>query len=306
MRRNVSNYGQQVLILLLFFVGMMLISSCLTLVLSLFGLDMASSTNLLIVQGLTQVMSFVVPPVALALMFKHNQKDMFQLDFGLNKWGKGLIGILILVLAMPIIDWMTQWNGSLHFENEAWTAIEAAIKSMEEQLSETMNNLLYAESMGKLMLNLVVIALVPAICEELFFRGSLQQLLHGWMGNAHVAIWVTAAVFSLAHGDIMAFLPRFALGVMLGYLFYYGGSIVVNSMVHFVNNAMVVVLYYLNQQGISDFSPDEPLNVMWQWTALFTVAAVAMIYVNFAMGNKPESKWLKNEKNGSETMNLDV
>lgn len=279
-------YGQQVLVLLLLLVGFTIVSSCLMLVAQLFGADMADPETMLILQGVTQLVSFVLPPVLLAVIYRHNMRRLFQLDFSAPKWGNGLIGLVILVLVMPISDWIAQWNDGWHFGTGVWGEIEARLREMNDMLSATTEKLLYADNAGKLILNLVVVALVPAVCEELFFRGALQQLLSRWFRQPHVAIVVTAVVFGLAHGELFALMPRIVMGLLLGYLFYYGGSIVVNAMVHFFNNATVVMVFYLHQQGLLGMSVDEPLNVMWQWTALFTVAAIGLFYANFVMEHK--------------------
>ncbi|MCQ2298151.1 MAG: CPBP family intramembrane metalloprotease [Bacteroidales bacterium] len=276
-------YGQQVLVLLLLFVGFTIVGSCLMLVAQLFGADIADPKTMLVLQGLSQLVSFVLPPVLLAVIYRHDMRQLFQLDFSTGKWGLGLVGLVILVLAMPICDWVAQWNDGWHFGSGVWGKIESSLREMNNELSATTEKLLYADNVGRLVFNLVVVALIPAVCEELFFRGALQQLLSKWFRQPHVAVVVTAVVFGLAHGELFALMPRIVLGLLLGYLFFYGGSMVVNSMVHFMNNAMVVVLYYLSQQGLVGLSPDEPLNVMWQWTALFTVAAIGLFYANFVM-----------------------
>lgn len=282
---NKPKYGQQVLVLLLFFVGAFLVASCLQVVALMFGMDIQNINHLLVLQAVTQLIVFVVPPVLLAVVYKHNAKELFCLDFGVKHWLQALIAIVILVLTVPMIDWLTQWNDGWHFGG-AFAAVEEALRSAGEAALELTAKLVAADNVGQLLANLVVIALVPAVCEELFFRGTLQQLMRKWVGNPHVAVIVTAVVFSLAHGEVFAFVPRFVLGALLGYLFYYSGSILVNIVAHFVNNATVVVAYYLSTQGVLGFSPDEPLNVMWQWTALFTVAGIGLLYSNFIMDHK--------------------
>ena len=101
-------------------------------------------------------------------------------------------------------------------------------------------------------INLLVIALIPAIGEELTFRGVLQQALVRGTKNVHVAIILSAAIFSFIHFQFYGFLPRMFLGILLGYLFYYSGSIWTSILMHFVNNGTVVVLAYLDYKGVVD------------------------------------------------------
>ena len=91
-----------------------------------------------------------------------------------------------------------------------------------------------------LLINIVCMALIPAICEELFFRGFLQNIAISVFRNIHIAVIVIAMIFSILHGDIFNFVPRFALGVFLGYVYLYSGKIVIPMLAHFLHNALVV------------------------------------------------------------------
>ena len=97
----------------------------------------------------------------------------------------------------------------------------------------------------------MVIALIPAVGEELTFRGVLQQSLTRKM-NPHVAIFLSAAIFSFIHFQFYGFLPRLFLGLLLGYMFYITGSLWTSILMHFLNNGTAVVLYYLNAKGTLD------------------------------------------------------
>jgi membrane protease YdiL (CAAX protease family) len=100
------------------------------------------------------------------------------------------------------------------------------------------------------IITLLVIALAPAIVEETFFRGCMQQMFNGWFKNAFVAIFVTSIIFSAVHVSYYGFLPRVGLGVILGLIFYYGKNIWLNILMHFLNNAIAVTqLYLLSKNG---------------------------------------------------------
>jgi membrane protease YdiL (CAAX protease family) len=149
-----------------------------------------------------------------------------------------------------------------------------------------METMLAGAGVGTLLANLVVIALVPAVCEEFFFRAGMQNLMLRWVKNPHVAIWITAAVFSLFHGEVFAFMPRFIMGAILGYLYLGSNSIVPNMVAHFFNNAMVVVLYWLIARGVLDVDPEAPMAAAWPITLGCTVAAVAVANVSFGKNLK--------------------
>ena len=91
---------------------------------------------------------------------------------------------------------------------------------------------------------------MAAISEELLFRSVIQKAFVKLCKNAHVGIILTAIVFSAFHGDFFGFVPRFILGLMLGYMFYLSGSIFPSMLMHFVNNGTIVMLYYLNKKEV--------------------------------------------------------
>ena len=115
--------------------------------------------------------------------------------------------------------------------------------------------MLNVDTIGGLLFNLLIIALIPAIGEELTFRGVLQQGLTRRM-NPHIAILLSSAIFSFIHFQFYGFLPRMFLGMLLGYLFYTSGSLWTSMLMHFINNGCAVVVYYLNNKGVIDVDVD--------------------------------------------------
>lgn len=164
-------------------------------------------------------------------------------------------GILILLLSaatvytlLPFINLLTEWNTQLSLP-DALSEIQKWMVAKEAQADQITNLLLSVGTIKALLLNLFIIALMPAIGEELMFRGVLQQLFQSWTKNKHVAVFLTALIFSAIHMQFFGFLPRFVLGLLLGYLFMYTGSLWVPMLVHFINNASSVILFYLNYNG---------------------------------------------------------
>lgn len=232
--------------------------------------------------AVTQVFTFGLPPVIVARMYYRDEvRSFLRFDVSGRNWLLGLAGVVVLMLLMPLTDWLSVWNDGWHWSG-MWEAVERELRRVGE-MSQTMVELTLRECHP--LLSLLCVALVPAICEELFFRAGVQNLLQRWFKNVHVAVWVTAALFSLAHGEVFAFLPRFLLGALLGYLYVGGGSLVVNVLVHFVNNAIVVILFWLATPE-SGFDPMAPLGVGWTVTLACSLAAVMLMVVTFGKGLK--------------------
>ena len=215
------------------------------------------------------------------MYYRDEVRSFLRFDVSGRNWLLGLAGVVVLMLLMPLTDWLSVWNDGWHWSG-MWEAVERELRRVGE-MSQTMVELTLRECHP--LLSLLCVALVPAICEELFFRAGVQNLLQRWFKNVHVAVLVTAALFSLAHGEVFAFLPRFLLGALLGYLYVGGGSLVVNVLVHFVNNAIVVILFWLATPE-SGFDPMAPLGVGWTVTLACSLAAVMLMVVTFGKGLK--------------------
>ena len=228
--------------------------------------------------AITQVFTFGLPPVIVARMYYRDEvRSFLRFDVSGRNWLLGLAGVVVLMLLMPLTDWLSVWNDGWHWSG-MWEAVERELRRVWE-MSQTMVELTLRECHP--LLSLLCVALVPAICEELFFRAGVQNLLQRWFKNVHVAVWVTAALFSLAHGEVFAFLPRFLLGALLGYLYVYGRSLLVNVLAHFANNAIVVVIYALMSGDSTSFDPSAPLALSPLLTIACTLAAVALLVVVF-------------------------
>ena len=137
--------------------------------------------------------------------------------------------------------------------------------------------MLKVDTFGGLLLNLLVIALIPAVGEELTFRGVLQQGLVRRMKSPHLAIILSAAIFSFIHFQFYGFLPRMFLGILLGYMFYITKSLWTSITMHFVNNGTAVVLYYLNNKGIIDIDPETFGSTQYLWLAIISLVVTAAL-----------------------------
>ena len=157
-----------------------------------------------------------------------------------------LISSLILITALPLISFLAAWNADWVFPE----GIESIFRSLEDKAMEITYAFLKVNTIGELLINILIIAALPAICEELFFRGAMQQWALKGM-NKHVAIWITAILFSLIHFQAYGFVPRALLGGLFGYLAIWGGNLIYPIVAHFVNNAlMVVLMYYINKNEL--------------------------------------------------------
>lgn len=213
------------------------------------GGEIFSFKNLRIIQVLNQVVGFMMPAVVYAILVKEKPFNFL----GFNKmpaWS--LLGIVAMFTIIPFLGTVTDWNDSIVFP-ESMRAIEEQMRATQQKSEEIIEMFI---SQGSLFSSLLIIAALAAVSEELLFRSVIQRWLMKLFKNVHVAIIVTAIVFSAFHMDFFGFFPRLFLGVMLGYMFWMTGSIFPSMLMHFVNNATIVMLHYLNTRGFIDIDVD--------------------------------------------------
>lgn len=163
--------------------------------------------------------------------------------------------VVILLIAgasmytvLPFINFLADINAHMTLPASLSGLLEW-MKEKQAQADGITNAFLSVKSTGGLALNLFIVALMPAVGEELVFRGVIQQHLQGWTKSGHIAVWVTAVLFSAMHLEFFGFLPRFVLGLMLGYLYLYTRNLWVPIFAHFVNNASSIIIFYLHYNG---------------------------------------------------------
>jgi len=135
--------------------------------------------------------------------------------------------------------------------------IQNWMKAKEDEAGTLTNAFMEHQSLKGLLLNLFMIGFLAAVAEELFFRATLQQLVIKATGNIHAGVWLTGILFSAIHLEFFGFFPRMLMGVYLGYLFVWSKSIWVPIFAHFINNATVVFLMYLEERNLLPKKFDE-------------------------------------------------
>ena len=156
-----------------------------------------------------------------------------------------VIAIVVMVSALPLVVWLGELNHNVHFSKQ-WSGLENWIKQAEKDSNVMLRHLLVMKSPKDLFTMLIVLAVVPAFVEEFFFMGVLQRLFIQIFKRPWTGIIVSAIIFSAIHGQFLGFLPRVVLGIILGALFWYSGSLWPGILAHFVHNGLQVVVAYLN------------------------------------------------------------
>ena len=199
-------------------------------------------------QTIISLGTFVVPPFIIAYVL--NGKIAKYLSLYKNpKLFSILLVALIMIMAIPFINFMAEWNSKLSFP-ESLSNIENFMKTAEKDAEKLTLAFLKADGIGTLFINLFVIALIPAVGEELLFRGIFQRIFTDWTRNAHVGVWIAAFLFSAMHFQFYGFVPRMLMGAFFGYLLVWSKNIWLPIAAHFVNNAFAVTAFYLMDKSV--------------------------------------------------------
>ncbi len=200
----------------------------------------------MVLQVVSTFFIFFVPAHFFALICY--RKPFAYLGFNLRfNYKQIFILIGILVLIFPLAGALGALNKILPI-SEYWAAKFKAMELAREAQEAALINI---NSFSRYIISIIVIAFLPALFEEIFFRGCMQNLFTRWFKGPWVAIILTAIIFSLTHLSFYGFLVRFAAGAVLGIIFYYSGSLWLNILFHFLfNGVQVTILYIITIKGI--------------------------------------------------------
>ena len=218
----------------------------------------SDSSNVEMLRLLQIVSSFGMFVVA-AFIFAKIQSSDWLTYLNLKKFNLvlAILTLLIILSFSPLLEFSNEMNKNMvlpKFLNE----LEAWMKLKEAQMAEMTKQLLVMKSIPVLLINLLMLAIIPAVGEEFIFRGCLQKIFGRWIGNYHIAIWITAIIFSAIHFQFYGFMPRMLLGALFGYLLVWSGSLWLPILAHFMNNGVAVVTAYVFQQQ------GKPLELMYE------------------------------------------
>ncbi len=219
--------------------------------------------NMLLISNSVVLFLFIMPG-----FFIRNNKN-YSMNYNKLSFSPLLLVIittfLFIILNAPIIE----WNKSINFPDfmssfESWALLK------EKQLESLTIYLVSFQSLSEYIIGVIAIAIIPGFCEEYFFRGVLQKNFRLLFSNPHYAIILSALLFSAFHLQFYGFFPRFLLGVLFGYMFYWSGSLIYPVIAHALNNFFGISVFYAASNGLfgDDFdlsvnsSPDIPISIL--------------------------------------------
>lgn len=250
----------------------------------------ASTSWLLVEQGVVSTLTFIVGAFLYIYLTHKNPMAYLGMTPTGNIW-LYIIASIAMFCIMPLVSATAVWNDSLKLP-QALQELEKLMRLMEDTANDFTIQLMSESGAVHLFSALFVMAFIPALGEELLFRGCIQKGLENKIGNAHVAVWVTAFIFSFIHFQFYGFLPRAILGIALGYFYVYGKSLWIPIWAHFLNNATSVLAYKMLYQetGETNLSTmGAPQELLFPAIAGGLLYAAAMLFfVLVARYRKPQ------------------
>lgn len=236
----------------------------------------ASSLNSLkFMQMGSSVFGFLLPAIFFARVIVRQPKTYLK-----TNWKFPLILLLlvffIMLISSPLMEMLININQKMVFP-PFLKGLEQWMRNMEDTAGEQTEILLKTNSPLSFAVNLLMIAILPAVAEEFIFRGCFQQIFTGWTNSIHWGVWLSAALFSAVHFQFFGFLPRMALGVFFGYFAAWSGSIWPGVLGHFLNNGAALVASFLYQRKM--ISTDQP-SFDWKSYA-FSILLTLILFLSY-------------------------
>jgi uncharacterized protein len=224
-------------------------------------------------QFLYTLVVYLLPPVIFVLLSADKPANWLRINRK-PRYLSIILSLSIMLLALPFVSYTGDWNHTWPFS--------PAQKATEQQAEALTRLLLIMPDIASLLVNLILIAIVPAIAEEFFFRGVIQQLFIKMMPKVPwLAILITAACFSAIHMQWMDFIPRLLLGFLLGAIYYLSGNLWLSIVGHFLNNGLQVLMVYLYQIKLIKTDPMTAGTTEWYLalgSLVLTATAAWLLY----------------------------
>jgi membrane protease YdiL (CAAX protease family) len=234
--------------------------------------------GLMIAQGLASLITFIFGAMAYWRWMEHKSLS----DFNFVKSPQiilFLLAFLIQICLLPFNGWLQEINANMKLPS-ILSDLESVLKGMEESMAELTKFITNFDEIWELVLAVLVIGVIAGIGEELLFRGLVQRKIYLATHNPHIAIWISAIIFSAIHFQFYGFLPRMFLGAMFGYFYFYSGNLWIPICAHIFNNSLAVFMMYL--VNLKKISPEiEKLDTVPFYGIVLSLSLATLLIFNF-------------------------
>lgn len=234
-----------------------------------FVIDDSNRTNFLLMQGVSNFIWMGVAPFIFLKLIAKRDLNSLKRAHSKHHWIGYITVILIFLFSGAMYSFIMELNQKMDFGE--W------LNDFSKQLQEFTISMTQFQNTGELLLAVLVIAIIPAFCEEFAFRGIFQGILIRWFGNHHIAIIVSGIVFSAIHMQFDGLFARALLGISFGYIYYWTGKLWYSIFAHFINNFAAIILLHLINSGSIEGDP-ETFGNMGAMVALASMAVTVGLH----------------------------
>jgi len=244
MQFNISIGKRLLFLLFAFLIGYFIVALLSAFLVYKWGSDSTPAMRIMAV--MQDVFMFIAPAVLTAVVSTRQPAMLLAIGTRIN-WRMLILGACVMICAMPALNCVIWLNGQVPLPE----GVEAVMRSMESSASAMVVTLQGEHTIPNLIMALLIVGVFAGLSEELLFRGAFQRLMSTGGLNAHAAIWIAAAVFSLMHMQFYGFVPRMLLGAFFGYALLWSRCLWLPVMLHTLNNAVYVISQYVSAGGES-------------------------------------------------------
>lgn len=216
--------------------------------------DGTSAPRMRIAMVMQDIFMFVLPALIIAVIVARRPGDFLEVAKAPG-WSDVMLVLFALVVSAPAMNFIIEWNQHLSLP-ESLSGVEQWMREAERNAESSIKVLTCNTSVGGLVMSLLIIGVLAGFSEELFFRGALQRVFVTTPMSAHVAIWISAVLFSAMHMQFFGFFPRLLLGGFFGYLAYWSRSLWLAMIAHVANNCMAVTLMWVKARSGGEIDID--------------------------------------------------
>ena len=196
------------------------------------------------IQTVSSVFGFFIPAIATAALL--NRKPFRLIGFAKKITGSQ-IGLVVVIMFLALFS--SELFGYLNQHIPLSSSLKTSFQKLEDDYDTQVQAIMQLKRFSDYLLGLVIMAFLPALCEETLFRGGLQNFLSRSTKKPWLAILIVSILFSAVHFSYYGFLPRMFLGIVLGFIYYYTGSLWLSVLAHFANNAFAVSQFYFSNSA---------------------------------------------------------
>ncbi|MBY0476716.1 MAG: CPBP family intramembrane metalloprotease [Chitinophagaceae bacterium] len=226
-----------------------------------------------VIQVVSTIIIFFIPAVITARIASTKPFPRLGFHKGIHL-NRAITAILILLCALPLVGFLAEINKAIPIS----ASLKKTFDALESQYAEQVKLMATFKSPADYMIALFIIALMPAIVEEIFFRGAMQNIFMRWFKIPWLVILITGFIFSAIHFSWYGFIPRLALGMVLGYIFYFTGNLWYSIIAHFFNNALMVTILYWQYTKDKKIDMEVGESAPW-WAGAISAAVVFGLFV---------------------------